>query len=266
MFKLIISDLDGTLLNAQHQISPRTRSVLHRLVKRGIHFIVATGRHYIDVQTIREALDLEFDLITSNGAIIHNKEGEIVYNQLLPAALSRQIIHEYRSPEVTLNVFSDTQWFVEKDMPEFLEYHKHTGFSYHVTDMKKIDKHNINKIFFIGEHGPLMNIEQRLHAQHGDALSIAFSLPTCLDIMQKGVNKGNAMKALLEQNGLSPEDAVAFGDGMNDFEMLSTVGLGVLMGNAHDRLKNKLPENPQTLTCDEDGVAEYLAGLFKHYF
>jgi hydroxymethylpyrimidine pyrophosphatase-like HAD family hydrolase len=55
---------------------------------------------------------------------------------------------------------------------------------------------------------------------------------------------------------------VAFGDGMNDFEMLSMVGRGVVMGNAHDRLKLALPEHEQTLTSDEDGVAVYLEKLF----
>ena len=67
MFKVVVSDLDGTLLNNQHQISPHTRRTLHRLTAEGIRFIVATGRHHIDVQGIRNALGLEIFLITANG-------------------------------------------------------------------------------------------------------------------------------------------------------------------------------------------------------
>jgi hydroxymethylpyrimidine pyrophosphatase-like HAD family hydrolase len=58
-------------------------------------------------------------------------------------------------------------------------------------------------------------------------------------------------------------EAIAFGDGMNDFEMLTMVGRGIVMGNAHDRLKMALPEYEQTLTSDEDGVAVYLEKLFE---
>ncbi len=93
-------------------------------------------------------------------------------------------------------------------------------------------------------------------------LNVTFSLPDCLEVMHAGVHKGNAVRAVLEQHGLEMSQAVAFGDGMNDFEMLSMVGRGVVMGNAHDRLKQALPEHEQTLTSDEDGVAVYLEKLF----
>ncbi|HHQ4564675.1 TPA: HAD family hydrolase, partial [Aeromonas veronii] len=53
MFKVVVSDLDGTLLNKQHQISPRTRDTLHRLVEQGVKFVVATGRHHVDVRSFR---------------------------------------------------------------------------------------------------------------------------------------------------------------------------------------------------------------------
>lgn len=263
MYKVVVSDLDGTLLNSQHQISPRTRHVLHRLTDSGVRFIVATGRHNVDVKSIRDALGLEIYLVTANGAVVHDKQDRVIYNQFIPPALAAEILRQPLPEDTTRNVFTNHQWFVDRDMPEYLEYHKDTGFSYQVADMATLDTDGINKIFFIGEHDPLLELEQRLLARHGDALSIAFSLPTCLEIMQKGVNKGAAVKAILEQNGFRPEDAIAFGDGMNDFEMLSTMGLGVVMSNAHNRLKEALPNNPQALTCDEDGVAEYLVELFE---
>lgn len=263
MYKVVVSDLDGTLLNSQHRISPRTRHVLHRLVDSGVRFIVATGRHNVDVRSIRDALGLEIYLVTANGAVVHDKQDRAIYNQFIPPELAAEIIREPQPADAICNLFTNDHWFVEQDMPEYLEYHKDTGFSYQVVDMATLDMKGINKIFFIGEHDPLLEFEQRLRTRFSDELSIAFSLPTCLEIMQKGVNKGAAVKAILEQNGFRAEDAIAFGDGMNDFEMLSTVGRGVVMGNAHNRLKEALPNNPQALTCDEDGVAEYLVKLFE---
>ena len=70
MYKAVISDLDGTLLNSQHQVSDFTRSTLKTLVDGGVKFIVATGRHIIDVQGIRQRMGFECDLITSNGALV----------------------------------------------------------------------------------------------------------------------------------------------------------------------------------------------------
>ena len=92
MFKVVVSDLDGTLLNGQHQISPRTRDTLHRLVDQGIKFVVATGRHHVDVRSIRDALGLDIYLITSNGAVVHDKQDSLVFNQALPSTVAAELI------------------------------------------------------------------------------------------------------------------------------------------------------------------------------
>ena len=263
MFKVVVSDLDGTLLNNQHQISPHTRRTLHRLTERGIRFIVATGRHHIDVQSIRDTLGLDIFLITANGAVVHDKQDNCIYNQTIPPQLAQELVEIERLPDIDLHLYQGDEWLVEAESPELLAYHKDSGFTYRVVDPVALDKQGINKIFYTGEHPDLVELENRLLTYFGDRLSIAFSTPTCLEAMPKGVNKGNAVKAVLELNGYRLQDAIAFGDGMNDFEMLSMAGRGVVMGNAHSRLKAALPGHPQALTNDEDGVAEYLTQLFS---
>lgn len=262
MFKVVVSDLDGTLLNNQHQISPHTRRTLHRLTERGIRFVVATGRHHIDVQGIRDTLGLDIFLITANGAVVHDKQDNCIYNQSIPPQLAQELVEIERRSDIDLHLYQGDEWLVEAESPELLAYHKESGFTYRVVDPVTLDKQGINKIFYTGEHADLVELENRLLTYFGDRLSIAFSTPTCLEAMQKGVNKGNAVKAVLELNGYQLQDAIAFGDGMNDFEMLSMAGRGVVMGNAHSRLKDALPDHPQALTNDEDGVAEYLTQLF----
>jgi Cof subfamily protein (haloacid dehalogenase superfamily) len=263
MFNVVVSDLDGTLLNNQHQISPHTRRTLHRLTERGIRFIVATGRHHIDVQSIRDTLGLDIFLITANGAVVHDKQDNCIYNQTLPPQLAQELVEIDRLPDIDLHLYQGNEWLVDAESPELLAYHKESGFTYRVVDPVTLDKQGINKIFYTGEHPDLVELENRLLTHFGDRLSIAFSTPTCLEAMPKGVNKGNAVKAVLEQNGYELKNAVAFGDGMNDLEMLSMAGHGVVMANAHSRLKDALPNHPQALTNDEDGVAEYLIALFS---
>ncbi|MGL5039527.1 MAG: HAD-IIB family hydrolase, partial [Aeromonas sp.] len=139
-----------------------------------------------------------------------------------------------------------------------------SGFTYRlVDDLTQEPKEQINKVFYIGDHQKLLKIEDQLNAQYGDALNVTFSMPDCLEVMHAGVHKGNAVRAVLEQHGIEMSQAIAFGDGMNDFEMLSMVGRGIVMGNAHDRLKLALPAHEQTLSSDEDGVAVYLETLFQ---
>ena len=145
-----------------------------------------------------------------------------------------------------------------------LQFHDESGFTYRlVDDLKQEPKEKINKVFYIGDHEKLLKIEAHLNQRYGDQLNVTFSLPDCLEVMHAGVHKGNAVRAVLEQNGFDMSEAIAFGDGMNDFEMLTMVGRGIVMGNAHDRLKVALPEYEQTLTSDEDGVAVYLEKLFE---
>jgi Cof subfamily protein (haloacid dehalogenase superfamily) len=262
MYQVVISDLDGTLLNNQHQVSPLTRRVLKQMVAEGTKFVVATGRHHIDVKAIRNALGLEIYLVTSNGAVVTDKQDQIIYNRTLPADIAQALSEmPLPDPEIAVNIYTPDAWFTNKEMPEYLEYHKDTGFCYTKTDLVKLDKSSINKFFFIAEHEPLLELENTLLKRYGDQLSIAFSQPDCLEVMALGVNKGAAISSILEEQNIPLESAIAFGDGMNDFEMLSIVGHGVVMGNAHDRLKMALPNLPRAGINDEDGVAEYLQRL-----
>lgn len=263
MYNVVVSDLDGTLLNKQHQVSARTRETLHALVKRGIKFMVATGRHHVDVQGIRDTLGLDIFLITANGAVVHDKQDNCIYNQSLPVALAQQVVELPRHEDIRINLYQGDRWLVAQESPELLACHRESGFRYQVVDPLAVDKQNINKIFFnAATHEELLPLEASLLSQFGEQLTITFASADSLEVMPKGVNKGNAVQAVLQQNGFSLDETIAFGDGMNDLEMLSLVGRGVVMGNAHDRLVKALPDHERTLSSDEDGVARYLERLF----
>ena len=189
MFNVVVTDLDGTLLNNQHKISCHTRHVLHHLCEHGKQLIVATGRHHVDVQGIRDTLGLEIYLITANGAVVHDPSDRCIYNQTIPPKLAQELVEIERHPETLLHLYQGDEWLVEAESPEMLAYNKESGFSYRVVDPITLDKQNINKIFYSGEHVDLVELENRLLTYYGDLLSITFSTPTCLEVMQKGVNK-----------------------------------------------------------------------------
>ena len=98
------------------------RDTLHRLVDQGIKFVVATGRHHVDVRSIRDALGLDIYLITSNGAVVHDKQDTLVFNQALPSTVAAELIALERDPSIHINVYYGDEWLVEEEMPWLLQF------------------------------------------------------------------------------------------------------------------------------------------------
>lgn len=154
-------------------------------------------------------------------------------------------------------------WHVGQELPEYLESHNESSFLYQISDLCDLALDGINKIFYTGKHETLLTLEKLLVSLYSDKVGIAFSRDDCLEVMPKDVHKGNAVVQALDVLGVDPADAVAFGDGMNDYEMLAMVGHGVVMENASERLQRALPNLPRAGSCDQDGVALYLERLFN---
>ncbi|MBU2712286.1 Cof-type HAD-IIB family hydrolase [Zooshikella harenae] len=261
MYKVVVSDLDGTLLDSNHTLSQQTISTVHRIVNEGIRFIIATGRHYQDVKHIAKNLGLDLFLITCNGARIHNKQGQPIFRQDIPQHIVQSLL-EMAPKETLLNIYKEDQWLVSKPNKTLLNFNKSSGFNYSLADLFSIDHKNVAKVFFAGKPEPLVELENKINEQFADLVSAAFSLPNCLEVMAKGVNKGQALQQVLKEKGFSLDQTVAFGDGMNDYEMLSQVGMPVVMANAHDRLRHSLSHYEKTLSSDNHGVAYKLEEIF----
>ena len=266
MYPVVVSDLDGTLLNKQHELTPRTRDVIQQLSRQGIKFIFATGRHYQDVERIRAQLGIDMYLITSNGARVHNPRGEMIIHHDIPAPLVQPLLALSKPlvDKVHTNVYKGEQWLLEVGDETLNEFHKESGFTFTLADFDSLDTDAIQKIFYVAlAHDDLQPLAERIRTQYGDQLSTTFSLPECLEVMAPGVCKGNALAEVLTLKGYTLADTIAFGDGMNDLEMLAEVGKGVIMGNADPMLVKSLPGNEQIGHCNDHAVAEYLARLYQ---
>ena len=265
MYPVVVSDLDGTLLTKQHELSPRTREVIQRLSKKGIKFIFATGRHFQDVEKIRAQLGVDMFLITSNGARVHNLKGEMIVQHDISPGLVQPLLSLRKAfaDKVHTNVYQGEQWLIEVEHDDLHAFSKESGFTYHRTDFDALATTAIQKIFFFANsHADLMPLADQARELYGDRLSMTYSLPEYFEIMAPGVCKGTALAEVLKLKGYGLQDAIAFGDGMNDFEMLSSVGKGVVMGNADPSLVNSLPGFERIGHCDDHSVAEYLAKLY----
>ena len=262
-YKAVISDLDGTLLNSKHEISDYSKRIIKRVIDRGIKFFIATGRHHIDADHIRRKLELDTILITSNGSRVHDVGREELLAYDIDDIIVQEILNMDIDGEIHANVYQGDSWFVQVETDWLVEFHRESGFRYEVMDFKKLEKYDASKLFFVcQDHEKLLLLKEKIEEQFIDRLNITFSFPACLEIMAHGVSKGTALKTVLNQYGIKAEEAIAFGDGLNDLEMLKLVGKGLIMGNAHEKLKEALPQNEIIQTNDENGVANYLKGLF----
>lgn len=264
-FRAVVSDLDGTLLCPNHQLGNFTIDTLRKLAERGIDIILATGRSYFDVKEILAKVGISNAMmITSNGARVHNLQGELLLSHSLPNDLAYELTNvPFDESKVCVNTYQGQDWFINVDMPETAEFHKDSGFSYQVIDFKKYQPQNAEKAFFLSRHPEhLAPVEQFIHQHFHEHINMAYSTPTCLEIMAKNVSKASALKQVVDTRGYDLSGCIAFGDGMNDVEMLSEVGKGCVMGNADPRLTQAAPQLEVIGHNSHEAVASYLRATF----
>lgn len=264
MYQLIASDLDGTLLNAAHKISELTKNVVQQLTARGLPFVIATGRHFLDVKDIQQVLEIETYLITSNGARIHDQRGELIYQKNIDPEIAKALLNRKFPQEIILNLYRDEGWFIDQPQPWLLDMYQMSAFQYQVFVPHADHGGGISKIFYIGAPDILLKLKSAIEGYFGpEVLSLTFSMPDCLEIMGPGVSKAEALAHVVELQGLTLENCLAFGDGLNDYELLREVGKGLIMANGHDALKCRLPDQEVIGHHAEDAVAKYLASYYQ---
>jgi len=266
MYKVIATDLDGTLLNADHQVDPFTVATVRKLESDGMQFVIATGRHFCDVAGIRDILGIKPYLITSNGARIHAPDNTVIHADDLQPAIVQRLVQPGIVGEhgrVIVNLFADQAWLIDRDAPELLKFHQDSGFTYEVAELLAHDGVDIAKVLYIGDPADLATVADNLAREFGDALYVTYSLPDCLEVMTANVSKGRALQIVLERVGVDAVHCVAFGDNMNDIDLLETAGHPFMMNNANPDLITRLPNVPRIGNNFEAGVAHHLRKLFS---
>lgn len=262
MLSLIVSDLDGTLLDADHALTVTTRDVVNHLSSSIVDFAVATGRHIEDAKHAVASLPKTAFFITSNGARVHDSQHQLIYEDNIPTPLVDRLLALADDFDVHSNVYSGDDWFVEAENPRLLEFHRESQFFYQLVDYSQTVFSSVSKVFFVGEHARLATLKAQIEDRLDNQLSVTFSLDDTLEVMNRGVTKGKALAMMLAHRNEGPSNAIAFGDGMNDREMLELVDHRVVMENAHPSLKASLSQFERAEANHDNGVAKYLKMVF----
>jgi Cof subfamily protein (haloacid dehalogenase superfamily) len=262
--KVVISDLDGTLLNARHQPSERTIKTIQALVSSGIKFWIATGRHHADAANILQKIGVNARLITANGATVSDDYGQLIKQATLEASIVKEILAIPTPQGVFQNLYQGEHWLMEQCDEVFANYYNEGDFRYTLCNFNDYLHMPINKIFYTAmNHNDLLDLHTLINKRYSHVVDTAFSMPQCLEVMPKGINKGTAILDLVKDLAISTDDIIAFGDGMNDLEMLSVVGHGHLVSNANPKLKAALPHLKSIGSHDDDSVAKTLETYFN---
>ena len=243
--KMIVSDLDGTLLRTDKTVSAATRAALARCREKGIKVAYATARgRSAEVVTAGVPFD---GRAVMNGAIAYAGEAAI-YNRLIPYAVARPLLMACDAQEIkTASELAGMQYtnFVTTDLWPELDYFEVVDFSRHSLDAEKL-------YAVIEAPGHADYISQHLP----DELYMTLSNDGLAMIMHREASKSKAIAALARTWGIEGGEIVCFGDDLNDIDMLRYAGTGVAMANAHNTVK--AAANNLTSSNDEDGVADWL--------
>ena len=260
--KVVISDLDGTLLNTEHKISPYTKTVFEKLHDENYMIIVATGRHHLDALPIVEGLGCPVYLVSSNGARIHSPQKELLFAFDIKSDDIKSVLALEIDPEITTVLFKEKVWQTNKENKKLNSFQTVMNYPSEIVDFSLIEDLSAIKMFFShSSHQKLVELKDKILEDHSEDFNHAFSLPFCLEFMDKSVDKSVAILKILEIENFTFGDSIAFGDGFNDEKMLQATGKALIMNNAPEGLKNILSHLEVIATNDEDGVAKYLSKM-----
>ena len=261
--KVVITDLDGTLLNSDHKISAYTKAIFQELHQQNYLLIVATGRHHLDAQSIVAGLDCPVYLVTSNGARIHSPNQELLYSIDMESEVVKGIFDLDIDSEITSVLFKENNWQTNHNNDKLNSFSKESKYLPEIVDFNTLQDFKSIKLFFTHhDHQKLVDLKDQILQNYVDTFSFAFSLPFCLEFMHKSVDKSVAIAKILQLENLVFEETISFGDGFNDEKMLKATGKALIMRNAPQSLMDTLPHLETILSNDEDGVAKYLSEQF----
>lgn len=242
-YKIIFTDLDDTLLNSEKKISQVDKDAIMRAQEAGVKFVLASGRPTFAMYDLAKELELEkygSFILSFNGSIITDcKSGENIFE----ASLTKEDLHllyDFAQENKThILTYIDNE-VVSETESEYIDVEVTlTNMPHNLT---KSFKEAVNKpavkCMMLEEPTYLKDVEQKLKDRYGDKYSIAISKPFFLEVTKLGVDKGVALRKLVETLGLKIEESIAVGDSYNDLPMLKAAGLAACVSNANEDIKN----------------------------
>ncbi len=262
MYKLIVIDLDNTLLNNEHQISKLNRDVIKKVQAKGIEVMIATGRMYVSAQPYINELSLKTEAIVYNGAMVKDiSSGKVKYHRPIDKSTARIIMEDLKREGLHINLYQDDKLYVDQDNEYKKRYEEVSGVKAKIVDnLVELDFDDPTKLLIIEDDSNKHKYYQKyLREKYGNKIDVTESNEYFIEVGAKDVNKGKTLQQISQAKGITKEEVMAIGDSFNDIEMLKYAGTAIAMQNAAEAVKQTAdiiaPHH------EEDGVAKILDKL-----
>ena len=259
-YKLLVLDVDGTLLNDAKEISKRTLAALLKIQQMGVRIVLASGRPTYGLLPLAKSLELGnyggFILSYNGCQIINAQNGDILFERRINPEMLPYLEKKARKNGFAIFTYHDDTLIT--DSPDN-EYIKNEALLNNLKIIREdefstaIDFAPCKCMLVSDKEKALIGLEQHWEKRLAGTLDAFRSEPYFLEVVPCGVNKANTLGALLEHLGVTREEVIAVGDGVCDVTMLQLAGMGVAMGHSQDSVK--VCADYVTASNEEDGVA-----------
>lgn len=237
MIKLIATDMDGTLLDENGHLPDGFVDILNRLIAKNIKLVIASGRPYYTLQTNFGPVGRHLSYICENGALVVDNN-KVIYESAIDKNVVNEVIDSAKAIDGNVIVLCSANCaYVENCSEEHLaEIKKYYTSIEHVADLKNVTD-DVVKITICNLENSAENLNNIFKPKFEEKLNVVGSGDIWIDISNKDVTKGLALKNLMETDNISKEETMVFGDYYNDIEMLSQAEYSFVMENAPDDMK-----------------------------
>ena len=283
MYKLIVTDLDGTLLNAYGEVSEYTKRVLKESMKQGIEVVLASGRTVDSIRTISEEIGASKYLIAGNGSLAYDlQNNNVIYEKYIPKSKALSIVKICEDNSITYSVYTtktivadslkyNVLYYYKQNLKKELQKQTNITIVPNIYDyVKDMENEEVMKIFICDKNQSVfksilrkideINYVEILDVSHVSKKIILHGSEEIpihyyyTEITEKNVDKWYALEFLLNQLNISKEDVIAIGDNVNDKKMVEECGLGIAMKGSTPKL-TEVSDYITEFDNNNDGVA-----------
>ena len=259
--KVLALDLDGTLTNDQKIVTPRTRAALDAAIEKGVTLVLASGRPTAGITPLAKDLGLDKKggciLSYNGGKIVDCATGETLVETTLDPAVVPELCAFAAAQDVAILTYNNEGIVCERDKDEWANKECFTTKlpMIHVDDLASYVDYPICKMLITLDPARRDEVCAAGQQQFAGRIDLYPSSPFFIEAVPLGVAKDGSLAALMERMGLTRDNLMACGDGLNDRSMIGYAGVGVAMQNAEDPVK-AVADYVTAADNNHDGVAE----------
>jgi Cof subfamily protein (haloacid dehalogenase superfamily) len=256
--KLLISDVDGTLVTKDKRLTPRSVAAVRALAEAGIAFTITSSRPPFGVRALITPLRLSAPIAAFNGGLMVEPDGLSTLEAYpIPAEVARRTMAFFERTGVSIWFDTDREWLVLDPSGPYVDHEIRTiGTAPNKVasfDQPGVIDHGFKIIGVSRDFDLLARCERELQAELGATATVARSQRYYLDVTHPQANKGHAVRALAQRLGIAPSTIAVIGDGRNDISMFNVAALAIAMGNADADVKQQAQF--VTMSNEDDGFA-----------